>query len=352
MTLRTGAIVVLLGALVVGLVEARARAQDAAASGPVRLSWVRTEGAESCAAADTLAADVRARLGRDPFGEPATRLIEGLVVRDGARWVARIFVRDRSGALLGSRVIESGAAACASLDGAAGLALALAIDPNARMTTGEPSPPAASTSAPATAEDNVARDGDAGANAGLSGAEGPARVEATTTATRSAGVSMRLVVSPSVLPKWAVGIAVTTDAPLTESVRYGVGATLWPEARTPDPDPNFAFGLAAISAGICWAALRAERLTGAICGSVLAGVMHAVVYHPDPLAPGDRFWLGATAGVRGTATVVEPLWLEIGVEALVPITRYDFRVEGRPSSAWTQAVIAPVAFVGAGVHFW
>ena len=46
-------------------------------------SWVRMPGAETCAAADDIAGNVRARLGRNPFASPAERHIEGWAERSG-----------------------------------------------------------------------------------------------------------------------------------------------------------------------------------------------------------------------------------------------------------------------------
>src|SRR5438309_7754199 len=78
------------------LVVPRARADDPAPP-TVHLSWVRAKGAETCIDRETLAHDVNARLGRDAFGGAPARSIEGLVAREGAKWVAHLYVRDADG---------------------------------------------------------------------------------------------------------------------------------------------------------------------------------------------------------------------------------------------------------------
>ena len=60
---------------------------------PVRLHWVRLEGAGACIDAAALEARVRQRLGSDPFDARATRAIEGAVRRSGDLWDAQIAVR-------------------------------------------------------------------------------------------------------------------------------------------------------------------------------------------------------------------------------------------------------------------
>src|SRR5258707_15482234 len=102
-------------------VVAIALAQGTGTDGPAtaRLSWSRGVGAESCPDRVALEKDVSARLGRDAFAEPVRRSIEGTVVKDGTRWIAKLYIRQLDGTLIGSRDLNSEAADCKPLGSAA-----------------------------------------------------------------------------------------------------------------------------------------------------------------------------------------------------------------------------------------
>jgi hypothetical protein len=71
-------------------------------------------------------------------------LIDGLATKEGATWIARIYVRDTGGKMMGSRELRSDAADCAALGDAVVLAVALGIDPEVpEDTTPAPAPPPA-----------------------------------------------------------------------------------------------------------------------------------------------------------------------------------------------------------------
>src|SRR5450755_3770225 len=103
----------------------------------LRLSWVRSASAASCPDAGHVEADVEQRLGWSPFVHPnaASESIEASVTRDNDVWRAAIELRAADGSSLGSRDVESPAASCASLAAAAGLAIALMIEP---LSPGQP----------------------------------------------------------------------------------------------------------------------------------------------------------------------------------------------------------------------
>src|SRR6185369_12385369 len=123
------------------------------APGAVELAWVRAEGAESCPAGPVIERDVAERLGHNPFVSGALQRIEGMVLRREPLWVARFYVRDRTGALVGSREISSEATGCEPVSNAIALALALAIDPEAALRPAPPPPVPNATNAtgPSTA---------------------------------------------------------------------------------------------------------------------------------------------------------------------------------------------------------
>ena len=120
---------------------------EARAAEPVRLEWVRLEGAGSCIDSAELEARVRRRLGNDPFDPRASRSIEGVARRAGGVWRAQIAVRAHPGDTNPPlRELESRADDCEALSNATVLAVALAIDPAAAFSdppAKEPPPPPA-----------------------------------------------------------------------------------------------------------------------------------------------------------------------------------------------------------------
>ncbi len=111
------------------------------------LSWVRLEGAERCLGAQALAQRVEARVGRPVFvsASQADLSLEGHVQREGDTMVARVVVSDRSGAVLGERVLRVPGADCAALEASLVLVIAIGIDPEATLP--EPRSPELSSEA-------------------------------------------------------------------------------------------------------------------------------------------------------------------------------------------------------------
>src|SRR4051794_21250486 len=60
----------------------------------VRFTAVRGVGAESCPDETSLAADISARLGRDPFDPHSERSVDLSLERTADAWVGRIYLRE------------------------------------------------------------------------------------------------------------------------------------------------------------------------------------------------------------------------------------------------------------------
>jgi hypothetical protein len=122
----------------------------------VRLIYERAANAAECPDRDTVLDAVRARLGFDPFREPAEITIAASVSRAGEQLYARIRLSDGTGQT-GERRLASHRADCAELASAMELALSIAIDPlsSAREPATTP-PPVAEPAPPATAPVAVA----------------------------------------------------------------------------------------------------------------------------------------------------------------------------------------------------
>jgi hypothetical protein len=115
----------------------------------VRLVFIPGPFSSACPSSDDVARLVAGHLGRDPFGEPATRVMTLLLDGAGATPTrARLELLGASLAPLGSRVVE-GNSGCADLVATAALQMAIALDPLAITSANDPAEAAAADPTPA-----------------------------------------------------------------------------------------------------------------------------------------------------------------------------------------------------------
>lgn len=320
---------------------------------PVRFAWVRGDGADRCASQQQIAEQVTARLGKSPFAADASRSIEAIVTGSARRLKARIFVRGKDGALLGSRELTSEAADCASLEAASVLAIALAIDPEAAMRPPapppRPPPPPPVVRLPATppplpalplppAEPMAAP---------LPAALAPPVIERE--GLGNSGIALRGGAGFGLLPGPAPAVSLAAHVGVARPVQITAEAMWLPETRT--SDARFGFGLAALSLGACFVPVRAPAVDLAACAAVWGGAIHAVVYDLQPAAPGDYGWAAASATPRLRVRLGGRLHAEVGAHLIVPINRRSFAVRGWADPVFQQAPVTVLTFAGLGVHF-
>jgi len=305
----------------------------AQAAEPVRLQWVRLDGADACIDSATLEARVQRRLGSDPFDPRASRSIEGLARRSGHVWRAQIVVRahpnDPNPPL---RALESTAADCDSLSDAVVLAVALAIDPAAAFneakvkaapppaeTPKEPSPPSAPTPTP-TLENLAGR------------------------------ADLSLAAQAGLLPRPALGVALGAGVRLTRRFEFGLQAQTFPEVEV-DGDPSYAVGLSALTLELCGVAQPAKIVDLRACAGPSLGLLHASVLEGERTQPGERTSFAANLGVDAAFALTPVLAIRLGARAVVSATRYRFTVEGTREPLFVQSAIAGIAHVGLELHF-
>lgn len=319
------------GVLGLSLISSTSPAEAADAQ-PFSWSWVRLPGAETCAAAEAIAGAVRARLGRDPFATPAARHIEGWVERSGDRWLAHLNVTDLEGNSIGARQLESADATCTTLVDAVTLAVVLTIDPQASLDPPQPEPPTAAEAAgpvpgPALPAAEPAPTAVVPAQTATACEPSPPppsvreRGLALTAAVRALAVS-------GVLPRPRAGAEAGAELELSRRVGIAAAVGFLPSVRT--DDKRFAFGLMEASLGPCVTLVRERGTRLAFCTEAQLGAIHELTYDVDvdPLPPTNHFWLAVRAGTRLNQRLVGPLGLELGVQALVPVTRHRFTVRG------------------------
>jgi hypothetical protein len=327
--LATGA--ALAATVLLALDEANAQAQSSGANG-LRLTWTREEAAASCPDTPSIEADVVRRLGWDPFTPGAARALDVRVTREGGTWRAVIEYRTSDGTLAGSRVVTSSAETCDSLAAAAALGIALIV----RTSTPEP-PPAAPDSGPA--------------NPPVPAPCTPTDCPKVSDSKPHAGVFAAGAGALGILPGFAPGGALVGNVPLAEHVLLTVSAVLLPEVRREDDVGSYAFGGAFGSVGACYAAKFGERVSIAGCASLELGSVHVVVFEPEPVGPGARFWGAGAVGPRLDWNPTGVLHALFGVELLVPFTRRSFdvrRADGSQTTVFEQPAVGALFLVGVG----
>lgn len=306
--------------LALALIAPSASAQEGAAS--ARLSWSRGPGAESCAPEEAIAAEVVARLGRDPFASETPSLrIEAIVTHDGA-WRALIVVRRTDGTPGGERVLDSAAPTCASLDAAAALAVTLLIDPDALSREPAPAPEPAMepgralpTPEPPTTEPSVAPSPEP----------------------HPIGLSIGVLGAIGLAPDPAPGVLVDGMISLIPLLRLHVGLGFLPEQRAGELGQVAGLGRTFGRVGLELVVL--DDVVGVGVGlDALIGAVHAVVYTLEPLTPGAQPWGAASASVRLRWRFADPVGLELEAGALVPFVRTRFAVEGGGPSYFEEPV--------------
>jgi hypothetical protein len=254
-------------------------------------------GAEACGLADQLTRAIDDRLQKHAFVSPeqATVSIEARVERaaDSGHWHAVVHVRDLSGAVAGTRELDSAALGCAELRDSVALAIALMIDPDAllhhlvapEVTTASPPesgpepPPVRPTPAP------------------------PRRPSWRVSPTANLALGFGLLPSP------AVGLL--ADVAVQPPRFWGVDLLggLWGSQTTalPASGATTDFRLAFAGLAICPLSAAPERAGFEVCGGAIVGALASVGHGFSILSIEDgRLGLcdrlgGAARSARGSA---------------------------------------------------
>jgi hypothetical protein len=278
------------------------------------------------------------RLRRDPFAESGERGLEVVIQRVEDRWQARLYLRVDASEADALRLIESEASDCAELGKAVALAVALAIAPDLPPESKPepvalppaPCPPPPPPPAPLL----------------------PPRP------TWHGAASLRAVLSPNLLPVATSGAgaprAMSPGGAVTLTFRgdlFGaaIGGLFFPTRELRSPDARLGFGLSAgFASGCLWARLENPQIWS--CIGARAGALHTVVYSPDPVQPGDRFWWAASSELGIRQSLFGRAFAEGGVAAIFPLVRHRFKVDAPLSPSYEQGLALVEGFVGVGLR--
>ncbi len=298
----------------------------------MHLSWIRSTAAVSCPDAGRVQADVVRRLGRNPFAEPSRIFVEAAVSRDERVWRADIEMRDDGGNPLGSRRVESDSSHCASLASAAGLAIALMIDPDAGID--RPTPPLARKAGKARPQ--IAN-------------PSPPRAAAP-----RGELVAALVGTSRVLPRPSVGGRLAGDLRLLGRLDATLSLAFLPEKRTLERGEQVSFGLFWGAVGPCYRLVDAASVTLSGCATFLLGALRTVVFDPARARASQFIWADAALGLRVGLSPWPAFRLEGGVDLLTPAFRRDYLVEtapGRYVAVFSDPSVAGSGFIGLGVQY-
>jgi hypothetical protein len=300
-----------------------------ARSSTYRLQVVRAEGAGTCPSQEDIERDVSQRLGRAAFSASGKRGVEVVLERapDSGLWRARLYLRIEETETDSARVIESSGSDCSELGKAVTLAVALAIAPELPPELEpEPKPEPQALCPPPPSPPPPPPP--------------PSSLHGT--------ASARVLYSPNLMPNGTLGgaLAVTVRGDLL-GARFG--ALFYPENELSRGGTRLGFGLSAgFASGCLWARVREPEVWG--CIGARAGALHTVVYSPDPVRPGDRFWWSAASELGLRATLSGRLFVEAGVEAVFPFVRHRFRVDAGSQPVYEQGPAAFETFLGIGLR--
>jgi hypothetical protein len=297
----------------------------------IHLSWVRDEATSACPDAGTVEKQVARRLDDDPFTRTPEQFIEALVTRDAGAFHVNITMRGADGTSLGSRTISSAAPDCRSIADAAALTIAILVDPDALLRPAPVEvPPIVVHAAPP-----------------------PPPLVAAPASDLSGRVALLAMGEKGFLPDAAPGIGLSASVDLVRRASAGLAVGVFPEHRSTSVQGDFAFGLSFLDLDGCFVTPQ-PWLRWELCGGGSVGVLHVVVYDPQPVNPGQRWFFALSELTRVVVPVFQAWTIEVGVEALEPFVRRAFFVEGRPAgmdTVFTQPRVAWAGWMGVGLRW-
>jgi len=359
------------GAIVVMLAAQAAGAEPSAdASGRYALAWVRDEGAESCPAGREFSAEVSHRLGRSPFDEHAERAIEIRVARVADAYTSHVYLRDRSGSVLGQRSLSS-AEDCAVLFSATALAVALLIDPDAKLQTSADgsqavaefglnptTPPPSSAPAPSAPVAPPPPPPPPPPPAPPS-ERAPSVAPQSSERTNVATTALHSVLALDLVPGAEPGVELLVSGRVNPRVAVSAGATYVASGAATHGGSTFAVGLTAFHLAGELDFVRDRTLTaGAEAGAWLGALRTSLRATNDPLvAPtnaGDFPFLAFGAGLVLRVHVTDVVFVDARALALAPLLRRRLQIArspGAPESVWTEPPVGGFGTAGLGVSF-
>ena len=304
---------VLLGST--GLALSLATAAQAESAVEPFLNVTREEGAESCPDTQSLSQHIERLRGHSATGEPSAYHVS--FTRRGGVFRAEI----RVGGGNGVRVLRDRGATCASLEQATALTLALLVDSDSHELPTEntepepvPVPPQPKPPAPRPPE--------------------PDRRSTTTLSLSLGGGGLFGVVQPAApAAQGELGIG-------TKRFHTSLGVLWMPEQSLDFAPGRLDETLLSAVARTCYSAARGRELRLDLCSGVYAGLLKVRADGYTQTSSANKPWLAVPLELE-LATTSEPVGVEVGVSALLPLRRNDFAIDnlGVAYSSWPVGML-------------
>lgn len=324
-----------------------------AESAPVRLRWLRSAAASACSEQPEVETQVRQRLGRDPFGTDAHRIIEASVDVRADTWHVDLQVKAAGGKVLGRRVFDVRSESCDPVVEAVSLSVALAIDPDAQLEIDRgpvsssgfsPSPdvipPVPQTASTRRAQAPLSPKVTHPYAILLTPLEAPCEPPSDW---RSV-IGIRAIAAAGLLPNLAGGVSAFGLLGQRRS-SVALGVSFFPAASL---NRQFSFGLTTVDIGYCHDLLQSSSYSARTCALSHIGAEHSVVHELTPRNPGDRLFAAASLEPQISLSLAGPLFLELGAAAWVPFVRPQFMVGD--NTVFQTHSVAGLGYLGIGLR--
>ena len=323
----------------------------AAGAQPAPLASLRVEQSaeEACPDERAIRAEVDRRLGHTAFSESASRAI---VVRyrpsSRGRRRARITVQESTSAASVREIVQDGPD-CAALFDAVALAVALVIDPDAalRPLTTLPAAPSTPTVASTCPEAPARVCPECAICSPPAPPSAPPPAPPRRRPLPPAWIAVVGGVVLGVLPAPALGLGFTASVPFRAHLSFDLGASYLPPVGTRDGAASIGWTVA--RAGACLDTTPSWAQVGG-CADALVGALHLAALQLQPVAPGDRAWIGTAAEVHARLLPGNRWVLSVQARAIVPLLTWAPRVEGASSPSFSPPPVAFEADLAVGLR--
>jgi hypothetical protein len=320
-----------------------------ASAQPMQSASLRVERSaeEACPDERAIRAEVDRRLGRASFAEGAPRsiVVEYRPSLRGRRR-ARITVREGT-AEAPVRDLSQDGPSCEALSEAVALAVALVIDPDAALRPAPPVPaaPAVTPAVPITCPEAPAPS--CPECAACPSPPPPVAAPAPRRSLPASWIALSGGVAIGVAPAPSLSVGISAMVPLRGHWSLDLGASYLPPVTTRDGTTSIGRTVARV--GGCLDTTPTWMQLG-FCAGVLGGAMHLVALSLQPVDPGDRVWLGASAEFHARLLPGDRWVISAQVRPVVPLLTWAPRVEGASSPSFSPWPVAIEADLAVGVR--
>lgn len=284
------------------------------------LSWTVEEGAVGCPPSEALRSRLVARIGHDPLAESSSPRFDVRLRRVDGRYQAEI--RTVTDGVSTTRSIGGDANTCDEIVDAVAFTLSLLLQSEPEVAPPAPPEPPAQVASP------VARPCD---RSPCPPCERPAPERG-----RTAWLGGGALLSYHDLPELGKGGELTAGLEVFAGWEATASALWLREERSERGGAIFAFSLSEGWLGLGPSVAFADRWHWRSDAGPALGVLHSYARNPQPLDPGDSYYLGLQGRTRVGVRLVGQLGIAAGLSGELRLKRWEFRVRDASEVVWRQ----------------